>query len=85
MTYIVRDLQYNVRDYRYGVEREMNNSLYVSLEELRGRMVNTALLRKTLQDRDVLRLSQQLDTLIVQALTEQHRLRCHGKPASEED
>jgi hypothetical protein len=48
-------------------------------------MVNTALLRKTLQDRDVLRLSQQLDTLIVQALTEQHRLRCHGKPASEED
>ncbi|MBD3918730.1 aspartyl-phosphate phosphatase Spo0E family protein [Paenibacillus sp. PR3] len=63
----------------------MNNSLYVSLEELRGRMVDTALLRNTLQDRDVLHLSQQLDTLIVQALTEQHRSRCHNKPTPEED
>lgn len=63
----------------------MNNSLYVSLEELRGRMVDTALLRNTLQDRDVLHLSQLLDTLIVQAQTEQHRSRCHSKPTSEED
>jgi Spo0E like sporulation regulatory protein. len=63
----------------------MNNSLYVSLEELRGKMVDTALLRNTLQDRDVLFLSQQLDTLIVQALTEQHRSRSLNKSTPEED
>ncbi|MNG07567.1 aspartyl-phosphate phosphatase Spo0E family protein [Paenibacillus kobensis] len=64
----------------------MNNSLNTRVEELRGIMVDAVLNRQTFQHREVLFLSQMLDTLIVKAQTEQNnRCRSQIKPSTEEE
>ncbi|EFM09843.1 Sporulation stage 0, Spo0E-like regulatory phosphatase [Paenibacillus curdlanolyticus YK9] len=62
----------------------MENQLLERVEKLRGIMVDAVLSRQTFQHREVLHLSQMLDTLIVQAQNEQHRTRVLMKASTEE-
>ncbi|MWC28399.1 aspartyl-phosphate phosphatase Spo0E family protein [Paenibacillus sp. MMS18-CY102] len=63
----------------------MENQLLERVEKLRGIMVDAVLNRQTFQHREVLHLSQMLDTLIVQAQTEQHRTRVLTRASTEEE
>lgn len=48
----------------------MDKRLLLQMEQLRNKMVETALSRQSLLDRDVLILSQSLDEIIVQVQSE---------------
>ncbi|WP_042162633.1 MULTISPECIES: aspartyl-phosphate phosphatase Spo0E family protein [Paenibacillus] len=52
----------------------MDKQLLFEMEKLRGKMVETALLKQNLLNREVLLLSQSLDKLIVRAQVEQREL-----------
>ncbi len=65
---------YNVHDYGMMEWRIVDKLLLVEIEQLRGKMVEKAMKKKTLVHREVLELSQMLDELIVR----QQMLRAHS-------
>ena len=52
----------------------MDKQLVLEMEQLRDKMVETALVKQTFLNREVLQLSQTLDELIVRAQEEQRAL-----------
>ena len=56
---------YNVHDYGMMEWGDMDKQLLVEIEQLRGKMVEKAMKKKTFVHREVLQLSQLLDELIV--------------------
>ncbi|MDQ0058257.1 hypothetical protein J2T15_001035 [Paenibacillus harenae] len=53
---------------------DMNRQLLLQMEQLRGKMVETALLRQSFLHREVITLSQRLDEIIVRLQKEQAAL-----------
>ncbi|SFE92452.1 Spo0E like sporulation regulatory protein [Paenibacillus algorifonticola] len=55
----------------------MDKQLLLEMEKLRDKMVETALIKQTFLNREVLRLSQSLDVLIVRAQEERRTVSSH--------